>query len=127
VRKPWTYDQSTGDLLDPDGRFVGTGYSGAGRKLADGRNNGKLEAEVGKGPIPRGLWRIGPSRTHPQLGPIAMPLTPVEHDAHGRSGFYIHGDNTAGDASHGCVILGRAFRQIINSSPECERYLNVVA
>jgi hypothetical protein len=122
----WKYGQSTGDLFDPHGRFVGTGYSGAGRTLKEGRNNPKMEDVPNKGPIPRGLYRIGPARTHPRLGPLAMPLTPIGHDCHGRSGFFIHGDNTAGDASHGCVILGRPFRVAIDASRVDAGQLEVV-
>ena len=124
--KAWTYDQSTGDLFDPDGRFVGTGYSGKGRTLKDGRNNGKMEDVVATGPPPVGLYTFGPSRTHPRLGPIAMPLTPVDHDARGRSGFFIHGDNSENDASLGCPILGRDYRRRLDSTPAGERFFKVV-
>ena len=33
---------------------------------------------------------------------------------HGRSGFLIHGDNARGDASEGCIILPRYYRQMIS-------------
>ena len=42
----------------------------------------------------------------------------VSSDAHGRSGFLIHGDNSKGDksASEGCIILGPDVRKAIADS-----------
>ena len=110
-----SYQQSTGLYeVRPDLRALG--YSGHG----EGLNNPALEADAGVGPIPAGVWRIGPARTHPRLGPCVMALSPVEHDAHGRSAFFIHGDNAAGDhgASHGCVILAHSVREAIAANPD---------
>ena len=45
-----------------------------------------------------------------------MPLTPVGHDALGRSGFFIHGDSIKGGASHGCIVLPRPVRLFIANS-----------
>ncbi len=115
----WTYHQRSGRLLR-DGALVGQGYSGDGPALADGRDNPAMEAVRGKGPIPRGRWRIGPLRTSRRVGPHAMDLTPVGHDAHGRSAFMIHGDNTASDASRGCIILSRPLRQRISDSGDSD-------
>lgn len=120
----WTYDQSTGDLSH-DGVFIGTGYSGAGRTLAEGRNNGAMEAVAAKGPIPRGRWKIGRPRDGGALGPFVMNLDPVGHNAHSRSLFRIHGNNKADDASHGCIILARPLRQLIAASGDND--LTVVA
>lgn len=120
----WTYDQSTGDLSH-NGGFVGTGYSGAGRTPAQGRNNGALEGEAARGPIPRGRWHIGSPRDGGRLGPFVMNLDPVGHDAHGRSLFRIHGNNQADDASHGCIILARPIRDMIAASGDHD--LDVVA
>lgn len=120
----WTYDQSTGDLTH-NSKFVGTGYSGAGRTLADGRNNGDMEDVAAHGPIPRGKWHIDNPRTSQNTGPVTMNLDPVGHDAHGRSLFRIHGDNKASNASHGCIILARPIREMIAASGDHE--LEVVA
>jgi hypothetical protein len=49
-----------------------------------------------------------------------MALTPDGHDARGRDGFLIHGDNTRHDASTGCVILPRDIRDQISSSGDNE-------
>lgn len=109
----WIYHQATGALLlgpCPTGR----GYSGAGKTAAGGRNNPAMEGVVAKGPIPRGRWKMtGLRLKHPTLGPFVILLEPVGHNALGRSLFRIHGDNAAGDASHGCIILARDLRERI--------------
>ncbi|MDB5432404.1 MAG: hypothetical protein JWP35_3520 [Caulobacter sp.] len=115
----WKYDQSTGDLFH-DGKFVGTGYSGAGRTLAEGRNNGALEGASARGPIPCGKWKIAAPRTSNTTGPVTMNLDPVGHDAHGRTLFRIHGDNREGNASHGCIILARPLRELIAGSGDAD-------
>lgn len=110
----WTYSQSKG-LLTHDNFFEGTGYSGNG----EGLNNPAMEAVHGVGPIPRGLWTIGVAYNDPHLGPCVMHLDPVPpNDAHGRSLFRIHGDNTSADhtASDGCIILGPVLRHAIRDS-----------
>lgn len=87
--------------------FEGEGYSGHG----EGRNNPEMETVHDLGPIPRGLWRIGDPVNHPRMGPLTFPLIPIGHDAHGRTGFFIHGNNAANDASHGCPILDHEIRE----------------
>ena len=118
----WTYIQTTGHIIDPHDRLLGTGYSG----LAGDKNDPADQGIQGCGPIPQGEWNIGDAEDSPTLGPIAMPLTPAAGtDTLGRSGFYIHGDSIQhpGSASHGCMILARDIRaQIALSS---DRLLNV--
>jgi hypothetical protein len=53
-----------------------------------------------------------------------MRLTPVGHDAFGRDGFLIHGDNLTHDASTGCIILPPEIRDMIAASED--RDLEVV-
>lgn len=104
------YYQSTGVML-LDSIRVGIGYAGKGVC----KNSPADEAKANWGPIPRGLYAVEPAFTHPSLGPVSMRLLAYNHNALGRSGFLIHGDNlkTLGDSSHGCIILPRASRQII--------------
>ena len=109
--KGWSWDQSEGALY-MNGALVARGYSGRGQ----GRNNPAMEAVRAIGPIPAGRWRIAPPRTSPRTGPHVMDLTPIDHDAHGRSAFQIHGDNATGDASSGCIVLPRATRETISKS-----------
>lgn len=119
---PWTYSQKTGTLTH-NGKRVGDGYSG---KKGAWRDNPRAETVKNRGPIPRGQYRIGPPRLHREKGPITMTLTPVGHLAHGRTAFLIHGDsvNNPGDASEGCIVLGRAFRERVAASGDGA--LNVV-
>ncbi len=111
----WQYIQSTGTIsrITTPPIVSRVGYSGYGQ----GRNNHSMEAVPDIGPIPCGLYDIGPSYTHIHLGPIVMNLTPVGHDAHGRTLFRIHGDNATNDASHGCVIMPRPAREVIDATP----------
>ena len=106
----WSWDQSEGALYLGELR-VARGYSGRG----EGRNNPAMEAVRGVGPIPAGRWRIGPPHLSARTGPHVMTLTPIGHDAHGRSAFQIHGDNAAGDASSGCIVLPRWVRERISA------------
>jgi hypothetical protein len=110
---PWTYSQSTGQLAR-DGQFVATGYSGFGI----GRNNPSEQAMPNVGPIPQGHYNIGPPFEAAIQGPCTMRLTPVGHDALGRDGFLIHGDNLTHDASTGCIVLPREVRESIASSED---------
>lgn len=116
----WQYKQSTGEM-SRNGVVAGVGYSGAG----EGRNNPALQAVANVGPIPQGSWRIGAPYNDPHKGPTVLPLAPVGHNALGRSGFLIHGDNTTHDASTGCIILAPTVRQQIAASGDAD--LTVVA
>jgi Tlde1 domain len=114
---PWTYSQSTGQLRH-DGVLVGTGYSGAGTAAASGRNNPAMQGTANVGPIPQGLYTIGPLHNSPNTGPNVMNLTPNGHDALGRTDFQIHGNNATNNASHGCVIMPPAVRQAVSASAD---------
>jgi hypothetical protein len=119
----WVYSRSTGEL-GHDGVSVGSGYSGHG----DGFNNPALQTAHDVGPLPQGMYSIGDPVDPPNhLGPLAMPLTPTSGDMFGRSGFFIHGDNSRHDhsASDGCIILGPAIRQQIADGDDTD--LQVVA
>lgn len=105
----YTYNVVSGQLRGSDGLLLAVGYSG----FAHARNNPEHEAARGIGPIPRGDYMIGPPRYSKTVGPVAMYLWPVGHNAHGRSALMIHGDNKTGTASKGCVILNRATRERI--------------
>jgi len=114
---PWSYSQSSGSMLI-DGTFVATGYSGH----EEGLNNPALQSDPGIGPIPQGTYTIGPAFDDPGgKGPVVMRLTPdPSNQMFGRDGFMIHGDTAARDheASHGCIILDRPYRQQIATSAD---------
>ncbi len=117
---PWKYDQSSGELRY-NGALIGTGYAGSGV----GKNNPKMEHVADVGPIPKGEYKIGPSyKSATGLGPIVMDLDPVGHNALGRTLFRIHGDNSTGTASEGCIIMPRSVREKISNSQD--RILEVV-
>ena len=113
---PFTYCQSTGILTFPDGAQTMQCYSG----IAEGFDNHAMQDVMNTGPIPVGTYVIGPAFDHPQCGPLTMRLTPTpETDTFGRSGFCVHGDNTARNhtASHGCVIVPPYPRALIAEPP----------
>lgn len=123
----WIYSQSTGQLKR-GGTLMGTGYSG--RNVPDwpqGRDNPDLEILPDVGPIPRGQYTIGDPIQVPHHAPPVFPLTPQGHDAHGRSGFQIHGNNVQNDASHGCIILDFPVRTAIQKALADDRGLQVTA
>lgn len=109
------YSQSSGVMYlgDHDNNRItlARGYSGHGTSI----NDPDSEGFVGRGPIPRGVWKVGSPVSSDRMGPHCIPLSPVGHDAYHRSGFYIHGDNRHGDrsASTGCIILDRNIREAI--------------
>ena len=108
----WTYAIASGALAH-DGAVRGRGYSGRG----EGRDNIQKVKVPMVGPIPPGRYRIGPAYRHARLGPVTMNLDPLpDTELFGRSLFRIHGDNATHDASHGCIILSRALRDMIAAS-----------
>ena len=111
----WQYSQSTGQL-SRNGQNVGAGYAGAGVTAVTGRNNPEMQGVSNQGPLPQGNYLIGSAYQHPQKGPTSMNLQPINHNALGRSGFMIHGNNVQNNASQGCIILGPALRQQIANS-----------
>lgn len=117
----YTYQITTGELLNNSGEFIGTGYSGAGLTIAYGRNNPDMVSVHNKGPIPPGFYSIGLPYTHHTEGPCVMNLTPLsETDDFGRSAFHIHGNNVNNNASQGCIILGPSIRAAIAKSGDNE-------
>jgi hypothetical protein len=104
----WTYQQKSGCLWH-DLDFVADGYSGKNAGL----NNPLLQEVHNVGPIPQGIYKIVcwyPSDY--ELGPTVAVLVQVVGESFGRSGFRIHGDNSARNhtASEGCIILDHATR-----------------
>lgn len=121
----WFYVQSTGELHEPSGKTLAKGYSGN----TAGLNNPSAQARIGVGPIPVGEYTVGPPHVPvDHLGPVALPLWPAPaNNMHGRSGFFMHGDNAAMNhtASHGCIIMPPIVRRAVNAS--ADKRLHVVA
>lgn len=106
---PWTYESSTGRMLNPSGELAGLGYSGS----PEGKNNVLMQAVHNVGPIPVGWYTMrGPVDSHVH-GRYAIPLDPDQlNEMFGRTGFMCHGDSVAdpGTASEGCIIMPYATR-----------------
>jgi hypothetical protein len=114
----WVYQQSTGRLTR-DGVLIATGHAGCG----EGRNNASLQHVRDTGPLPQGVWRILPPQDPVRrMGPLAMPLEPVEGELFGRDDFLIHGDAVP---STGCIVLPHDIRQMIADSGDA--ILQVIA
>lgn len=114
----FVYVIRTGSLYAPDGGKIGMGYSGN----TVGLDNPAWTAHIGVGPLPVGIYTIGPAHTPlDHLGPVAMPLVPhPANEMFGRSGFFMHGDNDRlnHSASDGCLIFARGFRDQVDQSPD---------
>lgn len=114
----WRWDQESGHLWAAGLADVVyyAGYSGFG----PGKNTPAMEAVHDVGPIPRGLWNITELVAHhPTLGEYVLLLEPCPGtETFGRTVFRIHGDSAAhpGQASHGCIVLPRAVREMIWNS-----------
>lgn len=119
----WTYEQLTGNLLDPTGTLQGKGYSG----YPPHRNDPGSEVVRSLGPIPHGLWQaveLIPESSH---GPFAIRLEPYDQtETFGRAGFLMHGDSIPhpGLASEGCIIQSRDVRELFWASADHD--INVV-
>ena len=118
------FDVKNGRLLDPGGYVIGPAWSGHGAAA----NDQSQERVQNVGPIPRGLYDVGPMIDGGHLGPNVMALTPVNPaQCFGRSGFYMHGD-TVGDIDHvasdGCIIASLPERLKVNAASD--RRLNVI-
>jgi hypothetical protein len=107
-----TYSQSR-DQFTWHGKKFGhapTTYSGW-KKYHNDPNAEKIKD---KGPIPRGKYHLEQyKRLDGKLGPYVIPLKPFTGTkTFGRSGFYIHGDNSKQNetGSEGCIVTLREYR-----------------
>ncbi len=116
----WTYEQSSGKMIDPNGLVVGFGYAGGDcGTVPEGKNNPLMQDRHNIGPLPQGSYSIGKAYTHPRLGPITMNLDPYPgNKMFGRGEFRIHGDDIAspGNGSDGCIVQARTVREDIDQS-----------
>lgn len=107
----WIYVQSNGAFCDGlTGDLLDHGYAGFGR----GKNNPAMERIANVGPLPAGWYHIEAPINSPVHGPFAMRLTPrSSNEMFGRSAFMIHGDSKSrpGEASQGCIVLARKYRE----------------
>ena len=119
---PWTFNNGTGELLDPTGAHVESGYAGGncGRN-PEGINNPAYQYTKDVGPLPTGTYTMGTAVEGSHLGPLAIPLTPDEsNDMRGRGDFYCHADTIGRPrcASEGCIVMSRATRTLLAGSED---------
>lgn len=126
----FTYEQASGRFLLGDGesvRLIAVGYAGAPGFV----NDPKADHLARRGPLPKGRYLVIEDK-HPRFAVPAFRLVPTaKTDMHGRSGFWIHGDNRHinRSASTGCIVLGLRARLDVRAALArgSSRYLEVVA
>ena len=109
--KGFRYEQASGTLWVVNGGYaapVAQGYSGRGV----GRDNPERQHERNVGPLPQGTYHMQQLVNRRFVSP-AIKVTQIEGETFGRSGFWIHGDNTTRDTSEGCIVVDRATRECI--------------
>lgn len=111
----WVYHQNS-RVLSHNHIQITKGYSGKGRD----KNRHDRQHIKNRGPIPVGQYTLedGPF-THYKTGRYTIRLKPnPANEMFGRDSFMIHGDSKdhPGQASEGCIILQRQFREKIWNS-----------
>lgn len=114
----WTYEQLTGRLFDPAGKWIATGYAGGGTDPTDteaikGKNNPDMQDRHNIGPLPRGMYTIKAPINTVTHGPYVMELVPdITNEMFGRDAFRMHGDSVIypGFASDGCPVQNHPAR-----------------
>lgn len=114
MMKGFVYAQHSGEFSIVNGHYgcpLAAGYAGSGA----GRNNPDLDHVRSVGPLPRGIYRCETLASAKFAAP-AICLDPhPANEMHGRSGFWIHGDNASGSASSGCIVLDKITRETIRA------------
>lgn len=112
------YAVKTGQLKNPAGRVIGSGYSGHG----EGINNPAMESIHDVGPIPRGDYTFeliadehgDPIDWNGKKAPVFRIVPKAGTNVFGRTDFEMHGDDVKhpGErvASLGCMIQGHDTR-----------------
>lgn len=115
-----TFSQTSGLVTDEAGNHVALGWSGN----HDGKGNPTMQDVRCVGPLPQGLYRVGPWHDHPHLGPMVAALTQIEGETYGRDAFFMHGpaaidSERYGQESMGCIVVPRVGRQRVHDlAPE---------
>jgi len=125
---PWQFDSSTGNLTDPNGVFIESGYAGGFLgTVPDAINNKSYQYIAKTGPLLVGTYTMGDAINGTHLGPLAIPLTPdPANDMRGRSDFFVHADTIGHPrcASEGCIVLSHGTRLLLSQS--ADRQIQVV-
>ena len=112
-----TFSQSSGIITDDYGTYVAMGWAGNHA----GKCNPKMQDIHNVGPLPAGLYKIGPwEEHHDHLGPFVASLTQISGETYGRDSFYIHGPDkdpkNFGQESKGCIVVPRPGRENIKKT-----------
>jgi hypothetical protein len=125
----WKFVIKTGQLFDPTGKLVASGYAGGNcGKNPEGINNPLMCSVHNIGPLPPGLYTFGKLwEPHPKVGQYAFELIPDPKNVmFGRADFFCHGDTLKPRcASEGCIIMPRNIRELMYASTV--RTIQVVA
>lgn len=107
-----TYFQSTGFLINDNGVTVAKGWAGNDSRPdtnpdhIHGYNNPDAQNLHNIGPLPQGVYNVGAWGHYPKVGDNAAPLTQIEGESFGRSGFFIHGPGAdPANSSEGCIVI----------------------
>ena len=113
------YHQSTGQLFDDAGKFLGVGHAGNGAGL----NNPAMQYVHDVGPLPVGRYKVGAFIDRQGLGYSAR-LTPqpvstagIEYAwLRGRGGFLMH----LPELSEGCIAMERPILLAVSQSGDTD-------
>lgn len=129
----WLYHQTSGELLQPDGKRMAYGFAGNGTCM----NSSEFDGLRNRGPLPRGKYKMTQwIESDPKLGlcVIVLEFDPPAPLRQGRAGFRIHGARSIDrsgimaflQSSDGCICIGSCVeRRAIWASPDHD--LTVIA
>ena len=114
----FTFSIAAGIVTGPNGTTY-SAFSGHNTDTVQGLDNPLACAVKGVGPLPPGLYAVGPlEANHGALGPCVMALTRIDlGPSYGRGGFYIHGASAVHPelSSDGCIIMSKVDRLALNN------------
>jgi len=114
----WEYDVASHTFTRNGEKYMAD-YAGA----TGYKNDSTQECVIGKGPLPRGAYTIGPPHNSPHTGKYTLGLIPNPGNIMcGRSAFRIHGASRKHplDSSEGCIIAPISVRKSIWASGDKE-------
>lgn len=116
---PWTYKQSTGEMLKPDGTRLAFGFAGN----TGGLNNPLAQDQRNIGPLPQAKYTMTSwLESDPHLGLCVIVLDPMPlSKMFDRAGFRIHGARSVDKngiggflaSSDGCVCIASCYERRI--------------
>jgi hypothetical protein len=120
-----TFQISTGYITDDAGNLLSSvAYAGNDSRTPQnpdhiqGKNNPEMTGIEFIGPLPVGVYNVGPFGNYPVVGVNAAKLSQMSGESYGRGDFYIHGQENPnsinfGQESEGCLVVPHSDRLII--------------